>query len=159
MSPGTEKLSKSSWQIKSTGNSNMLHMFTSSTYTDFRTANKILIPSSLFEWFNRTNISQNLTLINCLANKGQDQHLKLKPRRNILLYKVFFDKKHNKPLQGNICGSNSFSPLGTRFVLIPHFQIRDRKLSPNRNWGTESVLITMCNKVSYFSQIKEIEES
>ena len=91
MFPGTEKLSKSPWQIKSTGNSNMLHMFTNSTYTDFRTANKILILSSLFEWFNWTNISQNLTLINCLANKGQDQHLKLKPRRNILLYKVFFD--------------------------------------------------------------------
>ena len=46
--PGTEKLNMSPRQIKSPDNSNLLHMFNSYTYTDFRRAYKhILIPSYL----------------------------------------------------------------------------------------------------------------
>ena len=49
-------------QTKSPGNSNMLRIINNNTYTDFRTASKhvLIIPSAmLFEWFNRTKISQN----------------------------------------------------------------------------------------------------
>ena len=46
--PGTEKLNKSPRQIKSSDNSNLLHIFNNYAYTDFRRAYKhILIPSYL----------------------------------------------------------------------------------------------------------------
>ena len=56
-------------------------------------------------------MSQNQTLIGCLAKTGQEQHLKLSLQSHILFLKVFFDKKHSKPLpQANIHGRKSLSP-------------------------------------------------
>ena len=55
------------------------------------------------EWFNRAKVSQNLTLLGFLAAEtGQDQHLKFFLKA-ITYFTVFFDKKHIKSSQANIC--------------------------------------------------------
>ena len=52
-------------------------------------------------------MSQNQTLISCLAKRGQGLHFKVSPQSWILFLKVFFDKKHCKTPQTNIWGRNS----------------------------------------------------
>ena len=84
-----KKLTSPLMQTQNPDNSNMSFMFNNNTYSDFRTAYKhVLIPSYVIQWFNKTKMSQNYTLIGCLANTGQDQHLKLSPQRHVL--QVFF---------------------------------------------------------------------
>ena len=84
-----KKLTRPLMQTQNPDNSNMSFMFNNNTYSDFRTAYKhVLIPSYVIQWFNKTKMSQNYTLIACLANTGQDQHLKLSPQRHVL--QVFF---------------------------------------------------------------------
>ena len=55
---------------------------------------------TLFKCFNSTKITQNKTLIGCLANKGQDLYLELSPQGHILCCCFFF--------QANICGRKTF---------------------------------------------------
>ena len=43
-------------------------------------------------------MSQNQTLIDCLAKTGQDQLLSLIPQSHSLFCEGFFDKEHCKPL-------------------------------------------------------------
>ena len=69
---------------------------------------------------------QNETLIVYFAKTGQVQQLKLSPQSHTLLLKVFFDKKHSKPRQTNICGRNPLSSPGTHsFLIHPVFKIWD----------------------------------
>ena len=76
------------------------------------------------------------TLIRCLAKTGQDQHLKLSPQCHILFYKVIFDKKHSKPTQVNIFGSNSLIPPGINiFFWSSLFKLWHRKLPPTPQKG------------------------
>ena len=105
--------------------------------------------ATLFEWFNRTKMSQNKTLISCLAKKGQDQHFKLTHQSHILFYKVLFDKEHlSPPPKANICDKNSLCTPGTLFFLIPRFQKFGTKVCPPQQkgvWGG-GLKLWGCNK-------------
>ena len=84
-------------QTKSPDSSNVLHVFNNNTYTNFKNAYKhILIPSYII-WFNRTKMSQNLTLLGYLVKRGQNQHFKLNSQGHILFLSLFFKRNIVSP--------------------------------------------------------------
>ena len=48
-------------------------------------------------WFSRSKMSQNQTLIGCLATAGQDWHLKIERSKPYFILQSLFEKKDSKP--------------------------------------------------------------
>ena len=82
-------------------------------------------------------MSQNETLIGCLAEADQDQHLKSRPQNHILFHKVFFDKKRTKPL--SVEGIPSALPEAFIFFPDSLFSKFETERYPHSRKGREGV--------------------
>ena len=91
----------------------------------------------LFEWFSRTKIPQNYTLIGCLAETGQDQHLKLSPQSYILFWKVFFLTETVIP-PGKYPRQELFK--SPHFSEAPFSKFGTESCPPSRKGGRDTVL-------------------
>ena len=53
-------------------------------------------------WFSRSKMSQNQTLIGCLATAGQDWHLKIERSKPYFILQSLFEKKDSKQKEGGL---------------------------------------------------------
>ena len=91
-----------------------------------------------FKWFSRTRMSQNWTLIGCLVETDQHQHLKLSPQSLILFYKVFFLTRNTFSSSGKCLWKEPFKlsvPPDTHFFWSPYFKIWEWMLSRYQKEG------------------------
>ena len=91
-------------------------------------------------------MSQNYTLICCLAKTGQDQHLQLGPQSHSLFYTVFFDKEHSNPspLQPprKYPWQELFKSPRHSFIWDPPFSKFETEICPPSRRGREG--LTLC---------------
>ena len=94
-------------------------------------------------------MSQNQTLIDCLAKTGQDQYLKLSPQKACFIFKnIFLTRNIVSSPQANIRGRNSVSPSRhSVFSDPPIFKTCNWKLTPQQRQVYRC--LTQCGFISH----------